>query len=237
MTPILVVSAHAADFVWRAGGAIALYARHGSRVKVLALSYGERGESAALWQQPGQDLDRVKEIRRSEALAAAEILGAEIAFLDLGDHPLQMTAQGQERIVAEVRALRPHLILTHHERDPLNPDHETAWAETIKSVRYAAAAGVMPEIAPVVRGRVFAFEPDQPELCGFVPDVFLDITAVFECKQAAMAAIQTQAFLVENYSSRAAYRGYMARRLSGDADIRYAEAYRRQYPYVGKELL
>ena len=42
---ILVVSAHAADFVWRAGGAVALYASRGYKVRILCLSYGERGES------------------------------------------------------------------------------------------------------------------------------------------------------------------------------------------------
>ncbi len=42
---VLVVSAHAADFVWRAGGAIALYSGRGYRVRILCLSYGERGES------------------------------------------------------------------------------------------------------------------------------------------------------------------------------------------------
>ena len=44
----LVVSAHSADFVWRAGGAIALYASRGWRVKIVCLSFGERGESAKL---------------------------------------------------------------------------------------------------------------------------------------------------------------------------------------------
>ena len=42
---IVVVSAHSADFVWRAAGAIALAAERGADVHVLALSYGERGES------------------------------------------------------------------------------------------------------------------------------------------------------------------------------------------------
>ena len=47
-----MVSAHAADFVWRAGGAIALYAERGYRVRILCLSYGERGESERLWKIP-----------------------------------------------------------------------------------------------------------------------------------------------------------------------------------------
>jgi len=39
----LVVSAHSADFVWRAGGAIALHAQQGYQVHVVWLSFGERG--------------------------------------------------------------------------------------------------------------------------------------------------------------------------------------------------
>ena len=44
----LVVSAHSADFVWRAGGSIALHAQQGYAVHIVCLSYGERGESARL---------------------------------------------------------------------------------------------------------------------------------------------------------------------------------------------
>jgi 4-oxalomesaconate hydratase len=68
---MLVVSAHAADFVWRAGGAIALYASRGWRVRILCLSYGERGESEKLWKQPGMTLDVVKHARHDESEKAA----------------------------------------------------------------------------------------------------------------------------------------------------------------------
>ncbi len=53
----LVVSAHPGDFVWRAGGAIALHARRGCRVKIVCLAFGERGESQFAWKQPGMTLD------------------------------------------------------------------------------------------------------------------------------------------------------------------------------------
>ena len=49
----LVVSAHPGDFVWRAGGAIALHAKKGYRVKIVCLAFGERGESQFAWKQPG----------------------------------------------------------------------------------------------------------------------------------------------------------------------------------------
>lgn len=38
----LVISAHAGDFVWRCGGAIALHAERGYDVTVVCLSFGER---------------------------------------------------------------------------------------------------------------------------------------------------------------------------------------------------
>ena len=74
----MVVSAHSADFVWRAGGAVALYAARGWRVVVVCLSFGERGESAKLWRESGMTLERVKATRKDEALRAAEIMGAEV---------------------------------------------------------------------------------------------------------------------------------------------------------------
>jgi 4-oxalomesaconate hydratase len=63
----LVVSAHSADFVWRAGGAIALHATRDVATTVVCLSFGERGESAKLWTQSSMTLDRVKTARRAEA--------------------------------------------------------------------------------------------------------------------------------------------------------------------------
>src|SRR5215471_15136268 len=104
---IVVVSAHAADFVWRAGGAIALYAQRGYRVRILCLSFGERGESERLWRQPGMTLDCVKTSRRAESEKAAAILGAEIRFFDSGDYPLRPAEQTVREIVTEFRTHQP----------------------------------------------------------------------------------------------------------------------------------
>src|SRR5271165_4700287 len=104
---ILVVSAHAADFVWRAGGAIALYTSRGYRVRILCLSFGERGESQGAWKQPGMTIERVKTIRCAESTRAAGILGAEIRFFDSGDYPIQASQETIEAMVAEYRELQP----------------------------------------------------------------------------------------------------------------------------------
>lgn len=61
----LILSAHAADFVWRCGGAIALHAQMGYEVIIACMSFGERGQSARLWKE-GKSLAEVKAIRRGE---------------------------------------------------------------------------------------------------------------------------------------------------------------------------
>jgi len=93
----LVIGAHAADFVWRAGGAIALHQQLGYEVTVACLSHGERGESAKLWKQDGMTLERVKEVCKAEAENAAAALGVrDIRFLDLGDYPLRLDRDAQD---------------------------------------------------------------------------------------------------------------------------------------------
>ena len=75
----LVISAHAADFVWRCGGAIALHAEKGYDVTVVCLSFGERGESARLWKQPAMTIERVKAARRAEAEPGTAVPGDQAA--------------------------------------------------------------------------------------------------------------------------------------------------------------
>ena len=104
---LLVVGAHAADFVWRAAGVIAVVTTHGGRANVVALSYGERGESGELWKEPNQTIEKVTRIRHEEATRAADILGATFQCFDLGDYPLQIDAQALERLTLLMRELAP----------------------------------------------------------------------------------------------------------------------------------
>jgi 4-oxalomesaconate hydratase len=229
---ILVVSAHSADFVWRAAGAIATVVDAGGEAHVVALSYGERGESGELWKEPGQTEARVKEIRHAEALAAAAALGADFQALDLGDYPLRLDAAAVDRLTVLIRELEPRLILTHAARDPFNPDHGVAHDATVQARQLASGAGVASAFATIAPPELLVFEPHQPELCGFVPTTFLDITPVWEKKVSAMEAMGAQAYLRQYYSERAEHRANHARRISGRSDIRYAEAFQRELPVV-----
>jgi 4-oxalomesaconate hydratase len=229
---LLVVSAHSADFVWRAAGAIATVVEAGGVAHVVALSYGERGESGELWKWPGQTEKRVKEIRHGEALAAATVLGADLHALDLGDYPLVADAVAVDRLTGMIRELAPHIVITHAARDPFNPDHAVAHDATVQARQLASGAGVASAFETIAPPELLLFEPHQPELCGFVPTTFLDITPVWERKVAAMDAMGAQSYLRQYYSERAEHRANHARRISGGGGIRYAEAFQRELPVV-----
>jgi 4-oxalomesaconate hydratase len=229
---LLVVSAHSADFVWRAAGAIAAIVENGGTAHVVSLSYGERGESGELWKQPDQTEQRVKEIRHGEALTAASVLGADFRCLDLGDYPLLMDAPAVQQLTDLIRELEPTLILTHAALDPFNPDHGVAHDATVRARQLASGAGVASAFKTIAPTELLIFEPHQPELCGFVPTTFLDITSVWNRKVAAMEAMGAQGYLKQYYSERAEHRANHARRISGRGEIRYAEAFQREIPVV-----
>ena len=234
---VLVFSAHAADFVWRAGGAIALHAARGHRVRILCLSYGERGESQGAWKEPGMTVDRVKAIRRAESERAAALLGAEVRFFDAGDYPLRASDDLLQELVQEYRACRPELVLTHAAADPYNPDHPAAHQISLQARVYAQAEGY-PLPGPALGAPpVFMFEPHQPEQCGFRPEVLLDVTSVWDLKRQAMESMEAQGHLVEYYADLSRRRGTQAVRNSGRKEIRHAEAYQRVFPQVTGELV
>ena len=141
----LVITAHPGDFVWRAGGAIALHAKRGMRVKILCLSYGERGESQFAWKKAGVQMAEVKAQRREEAEAAATLLGAEIEFMDAGDYPLRTTEPMLERAIDIFHEMNPSFVLTHALEDPYNVDHPEATRLAQQARIIAQAAGHKPD--------------------------------------------------------------------------------------------
>jgi 4-oxalomesaconate hydratase len=229
---LLVIGAHSADFVWRAGGAIAVCALTGGAARVIALSYGERGESGELWKEEGQTIENVKRIRHGEAERAAAALGAQFDCVDLGDYPLESDAEALIRISDAIREFAPDVLITHTDTDPFNPDHPVAFAAVQRARSLAAGAGVQSAFKTVRPPELFLFEPHQPELCNFAPTTFVDITAVIDRKRAAMAEMKAQRYLQTYYNERADHRGNHARRSSGNAEIRQAEAFQRVTPQV-----
>jgi 4-oxalomesaconate hydratase len=233
---LLVIGAHSADFVWRAGGAIAVTTAAGGAAEVVALTYGERGESGELWKQEGQTIEHVKDVRRAEAEQAAAALGAGLRTLDFGDYPLVVGPDRLAVVRDVILEFRPDVILTHTDTDPFNPDHAVAHAAVVAARALAAGGGVAAAYETIRPPQLLLFEPHQPEICNFMPTLMLDITPVIERKREAMAAMGAQSYLRTYYDQRAEQRGNHARRISGNGEIRYAEAFQRVLPQVAAQL-
>lgn len=232
---ILVVSAHAADYCTRAGGAIAMYVKAGYQVHIIALTFGCRGESAGYWKQnPGGTEEECAAVRRAESQAAADFLGATIEFWGLPDYPLELSGEHLRRLTRIVLDRRPEIILTHWINDPTNQDHSTAANAIIRAVDSAAQLGAFPDTPAHYFPNIYCFESTVPysEFNEFAPDFYLDITPVYETKVEAIRKFACQPQLGNYYEHFAKHRGFQATVWSKKT-ITYAEGFKRLYPYVG----
>jgi 4-oxalomesaconate hydratase len=236
----LILSAHAADFVWRCGGAIALHAELGYEVTVACMSFGERGESARLWKE-GKSLQQVKDIRRKEAENAAAALGVhELVCFDFGDYPLTFDEQRKFQVVDLIRKVQPNFMFSHSKWDPYNTDHMHMTQIALETRMIAQAWGHNPGEKVLGAPNLYLFEPHQTEQMGWKPNVFLDITPVWEKKRAAMECNEGQIHLWEYYTRVAQQRANHFKRnsggMAGGRDCQYAEGFEKIFPDCVDEL-
>jgi len=230
---LLVVGAHSADFVWRSAGTVAKFVEEGGTAHVLALSYGERGESGELWKEnPNRTEEDVKKIRHEQAEKAASILGASFESFDWGDYPMILTDERINQLTILIRDFEPEVILTHTEKDPFNPDHPLAYIAVQRARLLAAGAGVASAFKNIIPPAWYSFEPHQTELSSFIPDTFIDITSVMDKKILAMDCMGAQNYLKSYYAELASRRGNHARRISGKQEVKFAEAHQSMVPRV-----
>jgi 4-oxalomesaconate hydratase len=209
---ILVVSAHPADFCSRAGGTLIKHVQAGSKVKVIWLTQGESDESAFLLEQrPGIAVEEVRRIREKEAFATAEVIGAEGKMFGFGDGPLRMTPERMEMLAREMADFKPDMILTHWKDELTYPTH---WRTSHSAIEAAQMARVSWDIR--------FFEPNigTANRVGFVPDHYVDITAVFPRKVEALKKLAAQPHLVPEYTLCNSWRG-----LECGRQYKYAEAF------------
>lgn len=242
-TKVLVVSAHAADYVWRSGGTIAKYIKGGAEVHVVVLSFGIRGESNDLWKKEGATYESVKAERLGETTKAAEILGIQnIEFWDLPDYPMApaLTEEVRERLIRKMRAVQPNIIITHDKNgsDILNPDHNAVAQFVFECSIQSNSNGVRIEGTKTTKQmRLYGFEPHQTELSKYVPGSLIDISEVYEQKVAAMQCFKAQKHLINYYTERAHLRGNHLRRISGNTTYQYGESFSNFFPFAGEELM
>lgn len=236
---VLVVSAHTADWIWRCSGAVLTYLHGGADVTVVCLTHGARGESGELWKKEGMTTELVKKTRREEVEFVAEKMGVQhLEVWDYDDCPLVMSPEILQRLNVKIREVRPTVIITHDNADWTNGDHAVAHEITAQALLMARQRGIESEgLAPIKNVQIYGMEPGFAEHSEFIPQVYIDITNVYEEKEAAMACVKSQPATPIRHTYAALIRGKQAKVMPGGSSITYAECFSTRFPIIAKDKL
>lgn len=163
---ILAVLAHPDDESFGMGGTLAYYSSKGVDVHLVCATRGEAGTVDSEFLEKHPD---IASLRETELRCAAKTLGlSSVIFLDYRDsgmagsednlHPNSLVSapieKVTEKIVVEIRRLRPQVVLTF---DPVggyhHPDHIAIHKATVQAFHAAGDANQFP----------YAGKPYQPE--------------------------------------------------------------------------
>lgn len=147
---LLCSFAHPDDESLATGGILARYAAEGAQTYLIMATRGERGWLGDPAADPGRA--RLGQIRERELAAAARVLGLrEVCYLNYCDGELDRAdpAEAIGRIVAQLRRLRPQVVITF---DPTgyygHPDHIAISQFTTAAVVLAADGRHRAELPP-----------------------------------------------------------------------------------------
>ena len=233
---ILVVSAHNTDWIWRCSGTVARYKKLGKAVHVVCLSPGVRGESNGLLKEdPALTPEAIKDMRVQEAIAAGVALGCDSTQVwDYDDCILECTREILMKLAGRMREVRPEIVITHDRSDSRNCDHEIAaeivWKASLMATQRGIDIGGLKPCAG--RMLIFGFEPGQTESSDYKPDIYIDITDVWDAKMEAMKCVRTMKKTPDTHIRVNTHRGWQGKNNGLRKDIKYCETFSSYWPLV-----
>lgn len=212
---VLAVGAHPDDIELLCAGTLARFQQAGSTVNLVVACRGDRG---------GSDDPDWSTRREEEARAAAEILGAPVEFLGIGDADVWDTPAVRRQFIGVLRRARPDLIITHAPTD-YHDDHMRVSDIVCKCSWFAASVGHVSEEPPLTAPPAVIYM-DTVAGIGFEPSYFVDISDTLEVKRRMLACHTSQTTrqdagmhqLDEMLVTQARFRGFQA-------GVRYAEGF------------
>jgi LmbE family N-acetylglucosaminyl deacetylase len=191
----MVIYAHPDDAEFGCSASMAKWARGGVEVTYVMITNGGSGSS-----DPEMTREKLVEIRRTEQLAAAELLGvARVEFLGYEDGYLEPTIDVRRDVARVVRKYRPDVIVsqdpTFRYRDGYinHPDHIATAEVVFRTINPDASTRLMfPELWTDER-----LEPHKPKALflmrfGIEADYYEDVTDFIELKVKALEAHASQ---------------------------------------------
>ena len=240
---ILAIHAHPDDVEFQCTGTLALPKQAGCHITIATMTAGDCG-SAELGP------DEIAAVRRKEAKASADLLGADYMCLEFKDLLIAINDDARRRVTEAVRRARPDIILTAPPVDYMS-DHEM----TNRLVRDAAFGASVKnfathqwEPAPATSQIPHLYYVDAVEGIDYFgqaigPDFYVDVTATFDLKRRMLACHESQRGWLLKQHGIDEYLNKMeewTRRRGSEIGVTYAEAFRQHkgHPYPqGNRLL
>lgn len=184
---LLILGAHPDDAEWHAGGLATIYRARGHAVKMISVTDGRAGHQTI----PPEELVG---IRRKEATAAGNVIGADYEVWDFPDGELQPTLEVRSRIIAAIRSYRPDLVLTHRVND-YHPDHR-AVGQAVQDASYLVTVPhIVPDTPVLSQDPVVAYMPDRfTKPAPLAGDVAIDVGDQLETIIDMLACHHSQVF-------------------------------------------
>lgn len=192
----------------------------------MTLSGGDMGA-------PGGSREAIREIRLREAEDAAALLGSSYAWAGLSDLSIYYCPEQLDKTIEALRGFAPDLVITHSPECYMIDHEETA--KLIRMACFGAGIPLYPAAAPTtgkpVPALYYADALEGKDKFGqpVIADFWVDVTSVFEVRQAALACHASQREWLRSHHRADDYLGANERfaRAHGDrCGVRYAEGFR-----------
>jgi LmbE family N-acetylglucosaminyl deacetylase len=165
---ILAIGAHAGDMELTAGPLLIHQHKRGDRVVILQMTLGEGGNPRLSPTAYGSQ-------KRTEALAADSVIGAETIFAPYKDGEIPNDEAARRYVADVIRQVKPAYVVTHW-RNSIHKDHSITSAIVQDAVLLASLDGVQTghPAHRAIRGIYYADNWEDGE--GFQPYIYLDVT-------------------------------------------------------------
>ena len=165
---ILAIGGHICDMEFTCGAVLAKHARMGDEVHLLATTAGEKGGKASM------PVEEYKQQKIEEGLRCAKKLGAASStWLDYPDAELPCDREVQIKIAAEIRRIRPNIVITHWNKATHNDHYNTA--VNVEKALWISQRAAIKTSHPVHTVERLFYTDNWEDPIDFVPNVYVSV--------------------------------------------------------------
>ncbi|MHB0859240.1 MAG: PIG-L deacetylase family protein [Anaerolineae bacterium] len=218
---VMAFGAHPDDIEFYCAGTLAKYRAAGHEVAIVVMTNGEVGS-------PTLSKEEIAAVREGEARCAADVIGATFFWMGYPDEFLFNTPEVRLHVIDTIRRFQPDILITLDKDHDYHPDH-TATGQVVWDTHVMVTVPNIRTDSPPCARIPEIYYMDTAAGINFLPEFYVDITAVWDQKSAMLRCHESQELwlrnqygttLVENAEIQSRFRGYQTA-------CKYAEAFRK----------